>query len=113
MIIPISYSVVVRARGKSASRGITRSCRAMRSDFCDCRRKQGGKQTAHLPPIGIRLGNCNRELLGSLLGAASANISARPWNSTTSTAYCGNFERFRMGIGLAAVRLRDLSSCNQ
>jgi len=36
---------------------------------------QGSTQTAYVPPFDIGLGNCNRELLGSLLGAAAGGLA--------------------------------------
>jgi len=36
---------------------------------------QGGAQIAYVPPFDIGLGNCNRELLGSLLGAAAGGLA--------------------------------------
>lgn len=35
----------------------------------------GGAQTAYAPPFDIGLGSCNRELLGSLLGAAAGGLA--------------------------------------
>ncbi len=39
------------------------------------RAHQRGAQTAYAPPFDIGLGSCNRELLGSLLGAAAGGLA--------------------------------------
>ncbi len=39
------------------------------------RANQRGPQTAYTPPFDIGLGNCNRELLGNLLGATAGGLA--------------------------------------